>query len=458
MTTRPYTNRIASVLLVLGIGSAAQAATLCVNPPGASGCTKTIAAAVSAAKAGDTIDVAAGTYAEDVVIGKPLSLVGAGSYHTTINATGLANGIYIDGLDNPGLVHVNVTGFTVSGANFEGILIVSASDVSISENLVTGNNRALNVSASLCPGIPAFETSEGQDCGEGIHLMGVDHSVVQGNTVESNSGGILSSDETAATHDNLIAGNTVRDNAFACGITLASHPPAPQTKATAPFGIYHNTISGNNSSSNGLGAPGAGAGVGIFAPGPGNQNYGNVVVNNTLTNNGLPGVTMHNHAAVAGAPAPNLNDNMIIGNTISGNAADTQDALTGGPTGINLYSVGPVTGTVIAQNIITNEAFDVVFNAPGAMEVHLNELLAGRTGIIVYPVVETPGLPSLPLKPSVGVANLGTGTVNATLNYWGCAGGPGTSTCTTVQGQAAFAPWLTSPAGVSLPFLSLLAP
>ncbi len=183
------------------------------------------------------------------------------------------------------------------------------------------------------------------------------------------------------------------------------------------------------------------------------------MVNNTLTNNGLPGVTMHNHAAVAGAPAaPNLNDNMIIGNTISGNAADTQDALTGGSTGINLYSVGPVTGTVIAQNIITNEAFDVVFNGPGAMEVHLKELLGGRTGIAVFPVAEAPGTPSTLLTPSVGVANLGTGTVNATLNYWGCAGGPGTSNCTTVQGQAAFAPWLTSPAGVGLPFLSFLAP
>ncbi len=268
MTTRTYTNRIATVLLVLGIGSAAEAATLCVNPSGTSGCTKTIAAAVSAAKAGDTVDVAAGTYAEDVVIGKPLSLVGAGSNRTTINASGLANGIYIDGLDNPGLAHVNITGFSVSGANFEGILVTSASSVVISENLVTGNNRALNVSASLCPGIPAFETNESEDCGEGIHLMGVDHSVVQGNTVESNSGGILSSDETAATHDNLIAGNTVRDNRFACGITLASHPPAPQTNAKGPFGVYHNTISGNNSSSNGLGAPGAGAGVGIFAPGP----------------------------------------------------------------------------------------------------------------------------------------------------------------------------------------------
>ena len=48
------------------------------------------------------------------------------------------------------------------------------------------------------------------------------------------------------------------------------------------------------------------------------------------------------------APPPvNLNDNVIVGNHISGNAADTEDAATPGPTGINLYSVAPVWGTVI---------------------------------------------------------------------------------------------------------------
>ena len=59
---------------------------------------------------------------------------------------------------------------------------------------------------------------------------------------------------------------------------------------------------------------------------------------------------MHNHAS--GGPPVNLNDNAIVGNQISGNHADTQDAATSGPTGINLYSVAPVTGTVIAQNVI----------------------------------------------------------------------------------------------------------
>jgi hypothetical protein len=76
--------------------------------------------------------------------------------------------------------------------------------------------------------------------------MGVDHSTVAYNGVERNAGGILLTDETAPNHDNVITRNTVGDNAFDCGITLASHPPYPST-VPKPFGAFHNTISENNS-------------------------------------------------------------------------------------------------------------------------------------------------------------------------------------------------------------------
>src|ERR1035438_9510258 len=70
------------------------AATLCVNPGGTGGCFSTISAAVTAASPNDTIKVAVGTYTEDVVIGKALSVVGASRSTTIIDATGLSNGVY----------------------------------------------------------------------------------------------------------------------------------------------------------------------------------------------------------------------------------------------------------------------------------------------------------------------------------------------------------------------------
>ena len=119
-------------------GAAWTATTLCVNPGGTSGCYPTIGAAVEWArmdylqnKVIDTINVAAGIYTEDVMITTPLSLVGAGRGQSIINAMGLANGIYVDGIDNPGPEQGCGDGFTIENANFEGILVTNASFVTI---------------------------------------------------------------------------------------------------------------------------------------------------------------------------------------------------------------------------------------------------------------------------------------------------------------------------------------
>lgn len=419
------------LLSVLGASSLAVASTLCVHPNGGFGCKSTISAAVAAAAAGDTIVVAPGTYKEAVVITKPVSLVALDGTWPTIDAKGLPNGIFINGMSaapNPGVSNVVISGFKIRNANFEGILVANASDVTIVGNHVLDNNKSLDVAGAECPGIPAFETNEGMDCGEGIHLIAVDHSSVVRNESENNSGGILISDETGPTHHNLVSGNSVHDNPYACGITMASHGPATTVIPTAriSFGITSNTIAHNNSTHNGLGIPGAGAGVGIFAPFPGTMSSGNFVVDNDLHDNGLPGVTMHNHAS-APAPAPgiNLNDNVIFGNRISGNAADTADAATSGPTGINVYSTAPITGTVISQNVFDDEKVDVAFKAPsGQVNVHLNDFNA-------Y---------------AIGIDNLGTGTVDATENWWGCILGPASKRCASVAGpNVASTPWLLFP-------------
>ncbi|HEY3912035.1 MAG TPA: right-handed parallel beta-helix repeat-containing protein [Stellaceae bacterium] len=415
--------------------TAASAATLCVNPNPRSGCAyKTIGAAVSAAKAGDTINVAPGRYAEDVHITQPVALIGAGARSTVINAKGLANGIFIDGINGaakitPGsntLTNVTVSGFTVQNANFEGILALNAANVTLWGNLVTGNDRALQVANSTCPGLPDFETSEGDDCGEGIHLIAVDHSTVVNNTAQNNAGGILLSDETGPTNANVVQQNEARDNVFDCGITLASHPPAPiaGSPSPAPFGVYDNTIADNEATANGTEPPG-GAGVGLYAPGPHNATYGNVVVGNRLTNNGLPGVAIHNHA-----PTHNiiLSDNVVTGNYIAGNGPDS-DVPTTVPTGISLLGTTAVSGTLITLNQIEKESIDIAINnaaAQGAVVVaHLNNLV-GRN--------------------AVGVDNLGAGPVDATENWWGCATGPGARGCSSVKGaNVTTTPFLTRP-------------
>lgn len=400
----------------------AAAATWCVNAAASSGCKATIGAAVAVASPNDTITVAAGTYKESVKIGEPLSLIGGDPAKTIIDAAGLGNGIYVDGIDNSGLANVYISGFTIQNADYEGILVTNASMVTISGNIVQNNDKKINFSGPQpsCPGIPDFETGENFDCGEGIHLSGADHSTVANNTVQGNAGGILLTDDTGATHHNLISGNMVSNNPYDCGITLASHVPAAIAGSKTPLGVYQNSVAGNVSSQNGAG--GDGSGVGIFTSAPGTANYGNVVSNNQLTGNSIPGVSIHGHA-----PGQNLNNNIIIGNTISGNGADTGDTATSGPTGINIASISPVSGIIVSQNTISQEAMDVVVRAPGEVRV-LRNTLAG----------------------SIGVANQGNGTVTADGNWWGCSGNPlylvsGLAGCSVVSGPVTVNSWLTAP-------------
>lgn len=420
-----------ALLLVLGAAGTASASTLCVNPKGNSGCQSTISAAVAAANPGDTIIVASGIYREDVVISKSLSLVARLNAKPTIDATGMPNGIFVDGTGSApgiGVANVLISGFRVENANFEGILVANAYDVTIANNQVMDNDQSLDIAKATCVDIPKFETNEGEDCGEGIHLMGTEHVSVVQNEVAYNAGGILTSDETGPSEENLISGNDVHDNPYDCGITLASHGPATSKipGAKLPYGVMRNTVAHNISEHNGYEKPGSGAGVGIFAPFPGTTDTGNVVIDNNLLDNGATGVAMHNHGyAPSPAPGVNLNDNVIVGNHFSNNGADGGDAATTGPTGINIYSVAPIVGTVIAENDFNSEAIDVAFKAPmGELSVHLNNF--GTQAI--------------------GVENRGPAEVNATANWWHCSKGPGAASCSTASGANVYvSPWLTMP-------------
>jgi parallel beta-helix repeat protein len=224
------------------------------------------------------------------------------------------------------------------------------------------NDQNLEPNVPACPGQPSFETGEEFDCGEEIHLLGADHSTVANNLVANNGGGILLSDDTAAVHDNLVTGNISRGNPYVCGIVMASHAPSPGSTA-AHNGVVRNTISNNQSIHNGYQVPGAGAGVGRFSDGSGpGLVSGYVVINNQLLNNGIPGIAFHSHA-----PGDTFADNKIIANQISGNGADTGDTETPGSMGINVnsgFGGSPTSGTVISQNVIDQESYDLFTNTP----------------------------------------------------------------------------------------------
>ncbi|MGH9510555.1 MAG: right-handed parallel beta-helix repeat-containing protein [Terriglobales bacterium] len=438
-------SEITCCAVVFTASQMAAAGTLCVNKGGTNDCFSTIQAAVNHAAPNDVINVKAGTYAEEVTIGIPLSIIGAGANATIIDATNLAHGVFVDGFDNPGLHNVIIAGLTVQNALFEGIIIVSASDVTIRNNHIVDNDKSSGLqftgAQTGCPDQPGdgvYENDETGDCGGALHLIGTANSIVSGNLITGNADGVLISDETAESHNNLITRNIVRKNPLECGIVLASHPPTGHTTPpfAAHFGVDNNTVAENISDDNGVQVGGAGAG--LFSDGAGQGRVsGNVIVNNELKNNGLGGVALHTHVGPAfGLPADDMSGNAIIGNIISGNLADQADTATPGRVGININSGGggsPVYGTVISGNDISNEDVDVAVNTPAEVDVHLNDLLGHKLGVADVCALDG--------------SSVCTGSIDATENYWGCITGPGSSGCSKINGsRILFAPWLGKPA------------
>lgn len=164
---------------------------------------KTLGYALTQARPNNTIVIGPGTYPESGnanVVNPGLSGLSIRSIRsaarTVIDATGNANGILIEAS------RVSVTGLTVENASLEGILAepplsswpkgpasapANISHVTIAGNVVVHNDRAFNTSLppdSACPS----SLTDADDCGEGLHLLGVSWSKVIGNNVSHNVG------------------------------------------------------------------------------------------------------------------------------------------------------------------------------------------------------------------------------------------------------------------------------
>ncbi len=292
----------------------------------------------------------------------------------------------IQGPDSAGTV---IQGFTIQNALLEGILAIQTSNLSIRDNTVVNNDKLwdpVNVPEAC---------QKSDDCGEALHLMSVTNSIVEGNTVQNNVGGILLTDEMGPTAWNTIRNNIVADNDRDCGITLPSHFFSPESIVTPDLGgIYNNTIIGNTVTNNGA------AGIGIFTGPPGAAAYNNVVINNTITGNGLPGVALHAHA-----PNQNLNGNAIINNVISGNGLDP-DVAAMDTTGISVGSVvAPVTSVAIKNNKISDEHYGIfVANVPNTSDISSNVFTS-----VVVNMTSIPTIPPSETGPPGGAPEAGAG-------------------------------------------------
>lgn len=245
-----------------------------------------ISAAVAAASAGDTVVVCDGIYKDEVVIRKPLTLIGhAGA---VIDATGqrkLNVGGEIGGSIGIGVVgthDVRVSGLKVEHAGVDGILVWSSSYVSVTNNVVVHNGTL------------------------GVNLNGSSWSNVTNNVAEYNGqGGFLVADDGGRAYHNDVSYNVASHNAGGGGVILAGH---------CTNGVTDTLVSHNVLTDNGWMPSDSGGGVVIATSVAKGTVANNLVTENTIHGNGLAGVTIHAHL-----PGQNLNGNWITDNNIGVN-------------------------------------------------------------------------------------------------------------------------------------------
>lgn len=313
----------------------------------------TIQAAVTASPAGATVVVCTGAYRGTVTVTTPLTLVGEGA---VLQAAGSGPAVTVrsSGVTLRGLI---VTGATGEGILVEGTVKAPLTRVTVVDNLVLGNDRGNPKGSALTssPYTPCdAQNGAPGDCGEGIHLTGTADSLVSGNTLADNDGGILLSDEGGPVAHDQVVHNVVVDNNFASGISLVGRSGAALAlNAPAPSagGVFANTVADNTVNANGTG--GDGSGILLLAQGTGDGVYANRVQDNLVALNSLAGIAVEGLAA-----AQDLSGNVVTGNTIDFNGqgavlkfGSTSDP---NPTGLLVASANKITLAVTRNSFVNN--------------------------------------------------------------------------------------------------------
>ena len=220
-----------ALILCAALAVPASAATLTV---GAGGQFKTIQQAVDAAKPGDTVLVAPGTYTENVVVSKPLTITG----NATVNAADSSKDVFL--ITSPG---VHIDGLTISGGE-TGVNVAGVASCAITNITEHGNVFA-------------------------VYLANATNSVVSNNNLANNHYGVYCDYATSTT----IANNVATGEAGGCNA------------ATYSDGIYlyysdSNNVTQNNLSDNHV------YGISLF------HSSGNDISNNTIQANDDIGVRL----------------------------------------------------------------------------------------------------------------------------------------------------------------------
>ena len=345
----------------------------------------TIQAAINDASAGDTIDIAFGTYTENLVVDKQLIIQGAGSGNnpsvdTIINASGGTPGILLEA---------------------GGISAATA------DRLTIKNLRIIN---STLDGIRAYNSA-------GLNL----HHVTLENLVITNNGGKGIELHNGTNVSDMKITNCELINNTAQGLRASSGTPVDGLLITDScfngnsYGIYHATTVSNLT-----------------------------ILRSTFNNNSNYGAYMSEYGLMENIvfEGCQFNDNNTWGFVLwSGHAAGIDGfSITG--CSVDNNGLGAWIGADVISNFLI-ECSSVANNTYGRPDYY--EGIEFNYGTLTNVAIHNTNIEG---NLDEGVANYGTGIVDATGNWWGDASGPsgeGPGTGDRVTENVDFNPWSTSP-------------
>jgi len=208
---------------------------------------------------------------------------------------------------------VTVEGFTVKGAEGEGILAINPHPRSVKIEgmpLFTGkplttspsrttSSRTTTSDSTTVVALRLLYAQRRVRLWEGIHLLSVARSSVVDNQSVGNSGGILLTDEFGPNHDNLVEGKLRRGQHQGlrhspCRATISGSTQDDQPDPS--FGRRLRQPDHRQSGDSHVWR--VWSRIGVFAPGSFTASYNNVVSGNLIEGNGLAGISVHSHQAM----------------------------------------------------------------------------------------------------------------------------------------------------------------
>ncbi|MCK5112757.1 MAG: right-handed parallel beta-helix repeat-containing protein, partial [Thermoplasmatales archaeon] len=171
-----------------------------------------IQAAIDAASSGDTVYVYSGTYNENVVISKNLTLTGENKDTTIIDGGKNGHTLYAYGtLSNK--IETHISGFTIRNAGGLGYDCIALSYVNtgnINNNKIMNSDESDGIQLDHCNDVTISDNTVSNNEGSGVSLTLSDNNIIHNNVIQSNQKGmyIYYFSNSNEIYENTITGNS----------------------------------------------------------------------------------------------------------------------------------------------------------------------------------------------------------------------------------------------------------